>query len=149
VIVSFWAIGLRRVPRDDGRRGLHFGLIVAMIMLLNQRTWDHHAAPLVIGYFAIAYAAWAASATRTWRRGIGYALLVACVLALAAGDDPMKLLFGEAGSDRAAAYGTTFWHFLIVWVLCVIATRKLRDRLDPYNGEIGGGSATNFTNAHE
>jgi hypothetical protein len=71
------------------------------------------------------------------------------VLTLITGDDPMKLLFGEAGSDRAAAYGTTFWHFLIVWILCVIAARKLRDRLDPYNREIEEVLATNLTNAHE
>ncbi len=132
VLASLWAIGLRRLPRDDGRRALHYGLIVAMIMLLNQRTWDHHAAPLILAYFAIAYAAWGANATRTWRRRIGYTLLVACALTLVSGDDPMKLLFGEHGSDRASAYGTTFWHFLAVWILGVIATRKLRDRLDPY-----------------
>ena len=132
VLVSFWAIGLPRLPRDDGRRGLHYGLVVAMIMLLNQRTWDHHAAPLILAYFAIAYAAWCANATRQWRCGIGYTLLAASVLTLITGDDPMKLLFDEAGSDRAAAYGTTFWHFLVVWVLCVIAAKKLRDRLDPY-----------------
>lgn len=134
VIVSFWAIGLRRLPRDDGRRGLHYGLVVSMIMLLNQRTWDHHAAPLILAYFAIAYAAWSANATPQWRRGVGYALLTVSVLALLSGDDPMKLLFGEAGSDRAAAYGTTFWHFLAVWLLCVIAARKLRGRSDPYHG---------------
>lgn len=135
VIVSFWAIGMRRPLRDDGRRALHYGLIVTMIMLLNQRTWDHHAAPMIITYFALAYAAWCAHATRTWRRGIGYGLLAVSALALLSGDDPMKLLFGEAGSDRAAAYGTTFWHFLGMWILSVVATRKLRDATAPYQAE--------------
>jgi hypothetical protein len=90
---------------------------------------------MILTYFALAYSAWTASASRRWRRGVGYALLAASVLTLLGGDDPMKLLFGEAGSDRAAAYGTTFWNFLTVWVLAVVATRKLRDRLDPYEGK--------------
>ncbi|MGB7160396.1 MAG: glycosyltransferase family 87 protein [Tepidisphaeraceae bacterium] len=132
VIVSFWAIGLRKLPRDDGRRGLHYGLVLSMMMLLNQRTWEHHAAPLIIAFVAIVYAACYAIATRRWRRGIGYTLLAAVILPLVSGDDPMKLLFGEAGSDRAAAYGTTFWSFLATWILCAIAARKLRDVPEPY-----------------
>lgn len=146
VIVSFWAIGWRRFPRDDGRRALHFGLVVAMIMLLNQRTWDHHAAPLILAYFALAYAAWCANATRRWRRGVGYTLLAASLLTLLSGDDPMKLLFGEAGSDRAAAYGTTFWHFLVVWILCVVALRKLRSSVAPYEGKDPVAEATSPLN---
>ncbi|RPI59721.1 MAG: DUF2029 domain-containing protein, partial [Planctomycetaceae bacterium] len=56
VLAIGWAIGWRRLPRDDGRRALQYGLVVIGMLILNQRTWDHHAGVMLIASLPIWYA---------------------------------------------------------------------------------------------
>ena len=51
---------------------------------------------------------------------------------LLASNDILSALFGKDGADRIAAYGTAFWHFLVIWILSVILLAKLRDSSEPY-----------------
>ena len=127
-----WAIAWRKLPRDDGRRGLHYGLIAVGMLVLNQRSWDHHAAVLLLAalplWYALAYGRFGR------RRRVG---CLAGIIAAGA------LAWGMSGSliparlaDEIDAYGPTFFHFVIVLVLCVVLLRTLAkaDRLgaSPY-----------------
>ena len=51
-----WAIGWRKLDRDDPRRMVHWSLVVLAMLILNQRTWDHHAAVLLIPAMGIWWA---------------------------------------------------------------------------------------------
>ncbi len=84
--LAAWAIGWRKLTRDDGRRSLHYALVLLAILLLNQRTWDHHAAMLLISGVAIWYAI---AYGRFSRRVRGWAI----VLMVAAG--PMIWMSGK------------------------------------------------------
>ncbi len=136
-----WAIGWRKLPRDDGRRALHYGLVVIAMLLLNQRTWEHHAVVLLIADIAI----WQAIAFgRFSRRVRGWAL----GLMLAAGaalffsrSDIIKLigsLFGKAGqdaeilADTVKAYGPTFYHFLLLLATAVLLAVAMKKSDCPY-----------------
>ena len=138
-----WAIGWRKLPRDDGRRMLHYGMITLGMMILNQRTWQHHATVLLIAVVAI----WRAIAfgrmcrrARRWSLG----LMIAAgpllwlnasdlykVLAKATGDDPQV---GEFMADYADAYGPTFWFFVLLLGVSVLLARAMRDVDPPYAG---------------
>ena len=79
VALAAWAIGWRKLPRDDGRRALHYALVLLAIMLLNQRTWDHHGAVLVPAGVAI----WQAIAFGRFSRKVrGAAIALAFAAAL-------------------------------------------------------------------
>jgi hypothetical protein len=128
-----WAIGWRILPRDDGRRALHYGMAASMMLLLNQRSWDHHATYLLIAHAAIAYAA-AQSVLSRRARTVVAILQIASVLWIHFwSDDLMEQLWGEDGAARVTAYGTTFWHFLLVWILCLALTFALRKKAPPYH----------------
>ncbi|MFP4054257.1 MAG: glycosyltransferase family 87 protein [Phycisphaerae bacterium] len=140
--VMAWAIGWRKLPRDDGRRMMHYGLVVLGMMLLNQRTWDHHAAVLLIANVGIWYALAYGRMGRRTRQ-------VALFVMLAAG--PMVWLMGtgtfhaiakvtghsrdtaDTWADYMKAYGPTFWHFVLLTTASVICLRSLRGKDDPYS----------------
>ena len=91
-----WGIGWRKLARDDGRRSLHYGLVVIAMLLLNQRTWEHHAVVLLIANVAI----WQAIAFGRMGRS---ARLWALVLMLTAG-----AVYWAARSDLVKGMGRLF-----------------------------------------
>jgi len=142
--LAAWAIGWKKLPRDDGRRMLHYGLVVLGMMLLNQRTWDHHAAVLLVSTVAI----WQAVAMgRMSRSARGWALglvLAAGVCLWLTRNDVVKTiarLFGAAVhqaahvADVVAAYGPTCLHLLLLLAASVILCRALKGSADPYAAE--------------
>jgi hypothetical protein len=135
LLLAAWAIGWRRLGRDDPRRMLHYGIVLCGMMLLNQRTWNHHAAVLLLAYAA----AWAAirqahQAQRAWKAALG--LLVAGWLVQLAGAngvfDLIGILVGAAKTasqrwaDVADAYGPTFLHFCLLLAALIVLARALR-----------------------
>jgi len=141
VALSAWAIGWRKLPRDDGRRLLHYGLIALGIMLLNQRTWDHHAAILLIPavgiWRAIGYGRMSRR-MRAWALGM---TLTAGMLIWLTGTELFKLLARAAGhsskvgdhwADVFDAYGPAFYHFALMFATAVLLAVALRSRDDPY-----------------
>jgi len=144
VALIAWAIGWRKRPRDDGRRALHYGLVVLGMMLLNQRTWGHHAAVLLIAYFA----AWYAIAFgRIWRRARAWALALilaaGCCIWLTGNElfglaarflgEPEQA--GEYWGDVFKAYGPTFMHFVLMLGAMVILTVATRRSEQPFAQE--------------
>lgn len=130
LLLSAWAIGFRRLDRDDGRRALHYGLILTLMLLLNQRSWDHHAAYLILATMAIVVATHYGRSSPTFRKWCAIALGVLILIEQAMPGDLLDKTFGEHTADRIAAYGTTFWMFLGLWVLCLLHSLKLK-HLEP------------------
>jgi hypothetical protein len=141
VVLGAWAIGWRKLPRDDGRRALHYGLVVVGMMLLNQRTWDHHAAVLLVATVAIWYAIGRGRigrAARAWTTGLMLAA-VACLwlssngvfvtVALLAGRTVQD---GAAWADVVMAYGPVFLHFLMLFAAAVILSVAMKRQEAPY-----------------
>jgi len=136
-----WAIGWRKLPRDDGRRALHYGLIVLGMMLLNQRTWEHHAGVLLIAHLAVWYAIGFGCVSRR-ARGLALALMLLAGLCVwLDSGDIYKLMarltgrpaeVGEEWSNLVKAYGLTFYHFLLVLVASVVLAVSLRRVQRPY-----------------
>ena len=136
-----WGIGWRKLPRDDGRRMLHYGMITLGMMILNQRTWQHHAAVLLIAVVAIWQAiAFGRMPRRSRRRALAGMLLAGPllwlnasdlykVLAKATGDGP---LVGEYLADYVDAYGPTFWFFMLLLGTSVLLARSMRQVEQPY-----------------
>ena len=134
-----WAIGWRKLPRDDGRRALHYGMVVLGILILNQRTWDHHGAILPIASLAV----WYALCHGRFGRGLRWTCLLLVILA-----GPMIVLPGVAGAmdrllggtSRAAkhvadvvdAYGPRLLHYLLMLVAAALLSAALRKSEDPY-----------------
>jgi hypothetical protein len=137
-----WAIGWRKLDRRDGRRLLHYGIVACGMMLLNQRTWDHHAGVVLL------------AAVGLWQ-GLGYghmspARRVVCLVgAILAGMvhyltgteifqsigrlQGMTRARAKEFADVAEAYGPGFFNFLILFVCCVILLAKLRTKREPYD----------------
>lgn len=130
-----WAIGWRKLPRDDNRRWLHAGLVVLAMLVLNQRTWDHHAAVLLLPATAIWYAiARGGLPDRTRRIALGL-VLAAGVLLWTIGSDPFVVAARLAGqakdvgkewADWYKAYGPTFWHFVLMLLAGLVLARGLK-----------------------
>jgi hypothetical protein len=141
VAVAAWAIGWRKLPRDDGRRMLHWGLITLGMMLLNQRTWDHHAGVLLLAATGIWYAlAYGRMEARTRQIALAIMLLAGPLLWLG-GTSTFDLAamiagrsdeVGEAWADYAKAYGPTFWYFVLLTAVSVILLRALKGKDEPY-----------------
>lgn len=125
VLLMAWAIGLRKLPRDDGRRGLHYAMILTAILLLNQRSWDHHAAIFLPATLAV----WYAIAFGRPGRGVRIAALATMIAAglllwCGAGDMLVGIgwLSGLTGADAknfgdvAQAYGPKFYSFLLLFI---------------------------------
>ena len=138
VAVMAWAIGWRRLPRDDGRRALHFGLIVTAMLILNQRTWDHHATvllpALVAGWYALAYGRF----SRRVRIGCLVGALVAGVGSWLMGKSLFTAIWGDDGEEIAnvvEAWGPTFACFAIIFVVLIVLLIALR-KTDRAGGEL-------------
>jgi hypothetical protein len=141
VAAMAWAIGWRRLPRDDGRRGLHYALVLLGMMLLNQRTWTHHAAVLlpagVAIWQAIAYGRVSRPA-RAWALGL---VLAAGAINWLARGETFALIARLAGRthEQAArwvevgrAAGPTCYFFLLMLAATVVLAVSLRRAEDPY-----------------
>ena len=156
-----WAIGWRKLPRDDGRRTLHYGLVLLAILLLNQRTWDHHACILLLAGVAV----WQGIAFGRFSRRVRAAAISLVFLAgvpawlcssdtftfaaklLGRGDEELMgkvtamgtevtlgkpMDVGELWGDIVKAYGTTFLYFVLLFVAVVILSVALRKAESPY-----------------
>jgi len=141
VALAAWAIGWRRLPRDDGRRALHYGLVVIAMLLCNQRTWDHHAGLLLIATAAI----WQAIAFGRFTRKVRPAALLLTVagglMLLVSKSGVLEAigrLFGRTGDEAEAfadvgkAYGPLFCHFLLLLAACVVLAVAIRKSEPPY-----------------
>jgi len=142
--LAAWAIGLRKLPRDDGRRALHYGLIVCGMMLLNQRTWDHHAGVLLIANVAAWYAIGFARIGRRARVAAFGLMALVWPLVWLVGSGTFKLAAqmlghgrdaGEIWADYADAYGPTFLSFVALFAACVVLSAALRTSRSPYHVE--------------
>jgi len=141
VALMAWAIGWRKLPRDDGRRALHYGLVLLGMMLLNQRTWNHHAAVLLPAGIAIWQAIAFGRVSRP-RRAAALVLALAagcCVwltrgelfsaLARLAGQTPAQ---SETFADLGKAFGPTFYYFALLFAAGIVLAAALRRTDDPY-----------------
>ncbi|OPX23748.1 MAG: hypothetical protein B1H04_03380 [Planctomycetales bacterium 4484_123] len=128
--VAAWAVGWAKLPRDDARRGLHYGLVAAAMLILNQRTWDHHAVVLLISYLAIWYVLAYGRFGRRRRVACLVVMLAAGALNWLMGKSLFTLLAGRARgrelADIVEAYGPAFVHFVLIFILCVVLLRALR-----------------------
>jgi hypothetical protein len=135
VLLMAWAIGWPRLPRDDGRRALHYAMVLLGILLLNQRTWSHHGAIILPATLAI----WYAIAFGRMGRGVrivSLSLMIAAgtLLLLGAGDMLVSLAraSGQAKAEAkefaniVAAYGPRFYSFLLMFLAAVILSRALK-----------------------
>jgi hypothetical protein len=155
LIVAFiaWAIGWRKLPRNDGRRALHYGLITLGMMLLNQRTWHHHATVILIATVAIWQAIAYGMMRRTLRACCLWAVIgVSAITWLTASDiysgyaeitgdqgafgkftlGRKTFRFGELWADLSDAYGPQFWCFVILLIAAGLLSRALRRGDSPY-----------------
>ncbi len=137
-----WAVGWRKLPRDDGRRAIGYGLVVVAMLLLNQRTWDQHAGVMLILDTAVWYAIALGDLSRPARRwALGLAVAALALLPLT-GTDIYKVAArflsstpketGELWAAYAKACGPTFWHYVLMLAAGVIAAVSLRRRQTPY-----------------
>ena len=139
-----WAIGWRKLPRDDGRRMLHYGLVVIAMLLLNQRMWDHHATVLLIADVAIWEAVAFGRFSRRVRAGaLGLMLATGVVLFSTKSGvvEAVGKLFGKSSdhaetlSDVVKAYGPMFYHLVLLLAAGVLLAVVLRKSDPPYAGE--------------
>jgi len=141
VAVAAWAIGWRKLPRDDGRRALHYGIVLTAMLLLNQRTWEHHAAVLLIAYVAV----WQAVAYGYLGRHVRpYALGLTVLAAMAMWCTNAGLvvsvgrLLGCSGqqaetlADVVDAYGPIFWHLMLLLAAAVLLSVSIRRSCPAY-----------------
>lgn len=137
VLLAGWAIGWRRRPRNDARRGLHYAIVLTLMMLLNQRTWAHHAAVLLPATVAVWYAiAFGHVGRRVRRVALAAMLLAGLILWGTAGE--LVEIWGHLGgldddqaelfTDRVLAYGPDFVVFLLVYLSAVLVSLALRRR---------------------
>ncbi|MCJ7542991.1 MAG: DUF2029 domain-containing protein [Phycisphaerae bacterium] len=155
VALGAWAIGWRRLPRDDGRRALHYGMVAVGMMLLNQRTWDHHATVLLVAAVPIWYAIARAGISRSirgWAMGLMVAA-AACLWGSSSGVFMTAALLtgrtektGEAWTDWVMAYGPVFYHFLMFFAAAGVLSVALRRKEPPYlvPRESGGGQTSSI-----
>ncbi len=141
VAAMAWAIGGRQLPRHDGRRGLHYALVLLGMMLLNQRTWDHHAAVLVLAGVAIWYAIAFGRFSLPVRATALAMMLAPRVLAWCQAGDTYTFIAAVMGKSRnvgkewgdwAEAYGPTFFYFLLLFIPAVIMSVAMRKSACPY-----------------
>lgn len=98
--LAAWAIGWRKLSRDDGRRSLHYGVIVIAMLMLNQRTWDHHAGILLIAHVAVWYAIAFGNFARAKRAVAITLVLLAGPLVWLTGTGTFKLLAMVMGKGK-------------------------------------------------
>jgi alpha-1,2-mannosyltransferase len=150
-----WAVGWKKRPRDDARRGLHYAMILTAMLLLNQRTWDHHAAPILLGVIAIWYAiSFGRFPRRARKLALTLTLLAGACLWLSAGE--LLVIYGrigglskhdaEAWSEVAAAYGPRMYCFLLLFISAAVLSISMK-RSDPPYSNHRQTLATEFTQA--
>lgn len=141
LLATGWAVGLRRLGRDDARRSLHYAIVLTAMMLLNQRTWDHHAAVLLPAYVAVLTAlAYGRMSRRVRLTGVAMMSVAAAIVMLkgtslfeaAAGLLGRGKEIGEHWADVFTAYGPTFYHFALLLAVAVLLARALRNADPPY-----------------
>jgi hypothetical protein len=141
VLLAAWSIGWVKRPRDDGRRGLHYAMILAAMMLLNQRTWDHHAVVLLPATLAVWYATAFGRMSRAARiAGLTMILLAGILLWSSAGDAVVTLcrLTGmtkpqaKDASDVVQAYGLKGFSFLLIFLSAAVLCFSMRRREPAY-----------------
>lgn len=137
--VLAWAVGWRKLPREDGRRGLHVAMILSAMLLLNQRTWDHHAAILLPAFIAIWYAlAYARVSRRVRVTALVTTLLAGFSLWLSAGEilEGLGHAFGAEDEEEFAnhllAYGPRMYTWLLTFITAAILSIALKHTDDPY-----------------
>jgi hypothetical protein len=135
VLLLAWAIGWRILPRDDGRRAMHYGMVVLAMLLLNQRTWQHHVAVMLPGAVAIWQGIAAGQASRRARAwALGLVAVAGGLLALARGEvfEAIARLTGrhgqaaEAFADACKAFGPTFYYVAFLFAAAVILSVSLK-----------------------
>ncbi len=146
--VCGWAVGWRKLARDDGRRGLHFAMVLLGMMLLNQRTWDHHGAVMILAGVGI-WQAIAFGRIPSRRRKIAFAIvMLAGPLVWLGGTDVPELAAklagkadktvmggmktGEYWADLVKAYGPTFYFHVLLLSATLVLARSLKGRAEPY-----------------
>ncbi len=147
VLLMAWAIGLRKLPRDDGRRCLHYAMVILAILLLNQRTWDHHAATILPATLAIWYAIAFGRFSRTVRI-VTLAMMIAAGLLIWLSTGDMLVLMGKATglakedakkwADVIDAYGPKFYSFLLLFLTAAglsLAMKRKDKTEEPYATE--------------
>ncbi len=141
VALAAWAIGWRKLPRDDGRRALHYGLVVLGMMMLNQRTWDHHSAVLLIATVPVWQAVAFGRMSRLARKA-SLTLMIAGGVALWLTRSELtegvgRLIYdaneaAEHFANVVESYGPALAYFLAVFAAGVIAIVCLKRREQPY-----------------
>ena len=143
VALVAWAIGWRKLPRDDGRRTLHYGMVVCALLILNQRTWDHHAGVLLVATASIWYAVAFGRFSRAIRAWALVLILSAGIALLASRSGSLETIGKLSGrgrdaakefSDVVSAYGGSFCHFVLVLATGVLLSVRLR-RSEPAYAE--------------
>jgi hypothetical protein len=142
VALVAWAIGWRKLPRDDGRRGLHVAMVLPAMMLLNQRTWDHHAVVLLPAYLAVWYALAYGRMSRRWRvTALVMTILAGLTLWLSAGEllEGIGRLAGAEDEEEYAnhllAYGPRMYTWLLTYLAAAVLCVALKGKDDPYARE--------------
>lgn len=142
VLLMGWAIGLRKLPRDDGRRSLHYAMILAGILLLNQRSWGHHAAILFPAFLGVWYAVGFGKFGKRLRLVTLIMILLCGIISWLSTGELMvlygKLLCGLPKSqakefaDQLTAYGPKFVVFLLLFLTAVILAVGMKKSDPPY-----------------
>jgi hypothetical protein len=137
-----WAIGWRKLPRTDGRRLLHFGLVACGMMLLNQRTWDHHAGVLLLASVGVWHALGYAHITPARRVTCLVLAILAGMVHYLTGTEifhNIAKLQGKSSAgarrfaDVAEAYGPGFFNFLLLFAALVVLSVALKSKPDPFD----------------
>jgi len=142
ILLGVWAVGWTKRSRSDGRRGLHYAIVLTAMMLLNQRTWDHHAVVILPAMLAVWYAiAFGRMAPVPRAVGLGMILLSGILLWLAAGDavtsvcrlSGMEKQAAKTASDVVQAYGVKGMSFLLVFLSAIVLSRAMRRNEPAYS----------------
>jgi hypothetical protein len=144
VALAAAAVGWRRLPRDDGRRGLHYALVVIGMLLLNQRTWDHHAAILLVAAVPLWYGICMGRMSRrarAWALGLMGAGGALFWLSRMESLKMIGRLLGRTGdqvkafADVAEAYGPLCLYLLLLLAAAAILLVALRRSQPAYAEE--------------
>ena len=120
---------------------LHYGLVVTALLLLNQRTWGHHATLLLIAdvgiWQGVGFGRMTRSA-RAWALGFMISGAVVIFSTTSGAIKGMGELLGQTPeqadilSDVVTAYGPMFFHFVFLLGTGVLLSVILRGSQPPY-----------------
>jgi len=141
VLLMGWAIGLRKLSRDDGRRSLHYAMILAGILLLNQRSWGHHAAILFPAFLGVWYAVGFGRFSKRLRSVTLIMILLCGIISWLSTGELMELYGKLCGlpkaqaklfADQLIAYGPKFVVFLLLFLTAAILAIGMKKSDPPY-----------------